>query len=93
MAESKEHTVVRLENVVRKVKIQTQGSADVECRIFPPPAQGNPYIIEISLDRYSRRVPVDMNALQRIDVGQGDPILMRELRTAILAVTRLSKRR
>ncbi len=93
MAETREQTIVRLENLVRKVKIQTAEAAEVECRVFPPQAQGTPFIIEVSVERYSRRVPVDNNALLRMDVGQVDTILMRDLRTAILAVTRLSKRR
>ena len=93
MNEGKEQIVLRLENLVRKVKVQTQDSGDVECRIFPPLTHGNPYIIEVSHEKYVRRVSADLLTVQNLDLGHPDPMLMRDLRTAILAVTRLSRRR
>jgi hypothetical protein len=93
MAETKEQVVLRLENVVRKVKVHSQDSSGVECRVFPPQAQGHPYVIEVYQDRYSRRVSVDNVTLNRVLQGQPDPALMRDLRTAILAVLRLAQRR
>lgn len=95
MAEGKdkEQIVLRLENLVRKVKVHAQDSSGVECRIYPPQAHGHPYVIEVYQDRYSRRVPVESLTLNRLLLGQPDPSLMRELRTAILAVLRLAQRR
>jgi hypothetical protein len=95
MAESidKEQVVLRLENMVRKVKVHSQDSGGVECRVYPPQAHGHPYVIEVYQDRYSRRVPVDNMTLSRLLLGQPDPSLMRDLRTAILAVLRLAQRR
>jgi hypothetical protein len=95
MAESKdkEQVVLRLENLVRKVKVHSQDSGGVECRVYPPQAHGHPYVIEVYQDRYSRRVPVDNTTLNRLLLGQPDPSLMRDLRTAILAVLRLAQRR
>ncbi len=93
MSETKGQVVLRLENLVRKVKVLSQGSTDVDCRVFPPQAHGHPYIIEVYKERYSRRVPVDTMTLSRVTLGQADPALMRDLRTAILAVMRLAHRR
>jgi len=93
MGDAKEQAVQRLENIVRKVKVLSQGTPDVECRVFPPQSHGHPYIVEVFKERYSRRVPVDMQTLKRVMQGQADPGLMRDLRTAILAVMRLSQRR
>lgn len=95
MAETKdkEQIVLRLENLVRKVKVHSQDSSGVDCRVFPPQAHGHPYVIEVYQDRYSRRVPVDNMTLGRLLLGQPDPALMRDLRTAILAVLRLAQRR
>lgn len=93
MSEAKEQIVQRLEILVRKVKVLSQGSPEVECRVFPPQAHGHPYIVELYQDRYSRRVPVDMLTVNRLILGQSDPALMRDLRTAILAVMRLAQRR
>lgn len=93
MSEGKEQAVQRLENIVRKVKVLSQGTPDVECRVFLPTSHGHPYIVEIFKDRYSRRVPVDVQTLKRVMQGQADPGLMRDLRTAMLAVMRLAQRR
>ncbi len=92
-AREKEQVVLRLENLVRKVKVHSQDSSGVECRVFPPTAHGHPFVIEVYQDRYSRRVPVDNLTLNRLLQGQPDPALMRDLRTAILAVLRLAQRR
>jgi len=91
--DTKEQVSQRLENVVRKAKISCQGADEVTCRILPPNVQGHPYMIEVSESRYVRRVPVDASTVQHLSVGQPDPALMRELRTAILAVHRMAGRR
>lgn len=89
----KEQVVLRLENLVRKVKVHSQDSSSVDCRVYPPQAPGHPYVVEVYQDRYSRRVRVDNTTLNRLLLGQPDPALMRDLRTAILAVLRLAQRR
>jgi len=93
MPEIKEQIVLRLENLVRKVMVQSVDASDVDCRIFAPQTQGNPYIIEISKDKFVRRVPVDVVTARHLKLSQPDPVLMRDVRTAILAVSRLAKRR
>ena len=93
MADTKEQVVQRLENFVRKVKVLSQGTLDVDCRVHPPRGQGHGYTIEISCERFVRRVDVDLQTVQRLDLGQPDPVLMRDVRTAIMAVTRLAQRR
>ena len=93
MAEAKEQIVHRLENLARKVKVLSQGAGNIECRVFSPQAEGNPYVIEVSSDRFTRRVEVSLTTVKRLNLGQPDPILMRDLRTAILVVTRLAARR
>ncbi len=92
MPEAKEQVVQRLENVVRKAKVFCQGADDVGCRIHPPQGHGHPFLIEVHEDRYSKRVSVDPSVVQNLNVGQPDPGLLRELRTAIMAVHRLAGR-
>ena len=92
MAETKEQVVQRLENVVRKAKVFCQGADDVACRILPPQGHGQPFLIEVHQDRYTKRVSVDVKIAQHLNLGQPDPGLMRELRSAIMAVQRLAGR-
>ena len=91
--DTREQIAQRLENLVRKAKVSCQGSDEVECRIHPPHVQGHPYMIEVCESRYVRRVSVDAPTVQHLNLGQPDPGLMRELRTAILAVHRMAGRR
>ena len=93
MADTKEQVAQRLENFVRKVKVLSQGTSEVDCRVHAPHVQGHPYVIEIVCERFVRRVDVDVKTVQRLNLGQPDPLLMRDVRTAILAVTRLAQRR
>jgi len=92
MAEIKEQVVQRLENVVRKAKVYCQGADQVECRILAPQTHGHPFLIEVYEARYTRRVSVDHSIVQHLNLGQPDPGLMRELRSAILAVHRMAGR-
>ena len=93
MAEAKEQAIHRLESFVRKVKVLSQGTLDVDCRVHAPHGQGHAFVIEISCERFVRRVDVPIKTLERLDLGQPDPVLMRDIRTAIMAVTRLAQRR
>ena len=91
--DTREQIAHRLENLVRKAKVTCQGCEDVDCRILPPHIQGHPYTVEVCQTRFVRRVSVDTITVQHLNLGQPDPGLMRELRTAILAVHRLAGRR
>ena len=95
MPEKKDLVAQKLETLVRKVKLfASEGVRDeVNCKIFAPQAHGNPYIIEISKERFMRRVSVDVKTAQNLNLGRPDTALMRELRTAIVAVTRFAQRR
>lgn len=92
MALSKEQILQKLENFVQKVKLQTLESSEIGCRVYEPQVHGQPYIVEISKDRFVRRVPVEYHIAQTLKMNQPDPGLMRELRTAIMAVRRLAQR-
>ena len=78
--------------MVRKVKVLTQGIPDVDFRVFAPQSHGQPYVVEIFKDRYTRRVSVDYMTSQRLDLAHPDPGLMRDLRTAVLSVRHLAQR-
>ncbi|MCI0356331.1 MAG: hypothetical protein L0099_15030 [Acidobacteria bacterium] len=94
MAEKRDLVAQKLDTLVRKVKLfSTEGRDEVGCKIYAPQAHGNPYIIEISRERFVRRVSVDVKTAQNLNLGRPDPALMRELRTAIVAVTRFAQRR
>ena len=66
--------------------------SDVEFRVFEPQVHGQPYIIELSMAKFVRRVPVEYHAAMNLKLNNPDPMLMREIRTAIMAVRRLAAR-
>ena len=89
---SKERILGQLETLLQKLKLQTKDAADVDFRIFEPHVHGQPYVIELSLDRFVRRVAVEYHTATNLKLNQPDPALMREIRTAIMAVRRLAAR-
>jgi len=91
--DGREQITQRLENVVRKARNACQGADAVEFRVHPPNVQGHPFTVEVIESRFVRRVSVPAMAVQHLNMGQPDPGLMRELRSAILAVHRLAGRR
>ena len=92
-AVTKEEILRRLESLVRKLKTQHHDSSDVDFRIFSPQVSGSPYLVEVSKDRFAKRVTVDSLAVLRLIRGQSDSMLVRSLRTAMLAVARLAGNR
>jgi hypothetical protein len=84
--------VARLENLVRKIKLQSADLPDIDFRVFAPQYEGGSYIVEVSKGRFSRRVPVDMKTVRalRVQAEHFNPQLLRELRTAMTAVMRLA---
>lgn len=90
LAVTREEILRRLESLVRKVKTQHHDSSDVDFRIFSPQTSGRPYLVEVSKDRFVQRVTVDPFAVRRLILGQADSMLVRSLRTAMLAVVRLA---
>lgn len=89
-AKSKANILQQLENLLLKVKMQTKDASNVDLRVFEPQVHGQPYIVEISQGRFVRRVPVEYHTALNLKMNQPDPGLMRELRTAIMAVRRLA---
>jgi hypothetical protein len=89
---SKERILLQLEALLQKIKLQTKDVADVDFRIFEPHVHGQPYVIELSMDRFVRRVPVEYHTAISLKLNQPDPALMREIRTGIMAVRRLAAR-
>lgn len=66
-------------------------AADMDYHIYPPYTPTEPYIIELSRGRFCRRVPVDGIVVRRLLQGRPDPALMRDVRTAMLAVARRAR--
>ncbi len=89
---SKERVLIQLDALLQKIKLQTKDAADVGFRIFEPHVHGQPYVIELSIDRFVRRVPVEYHKAINLKLSQPDPALMREIRTGIMAVRRLAVR-
>lgn len=92
MALAKEQVLQQLGNMVERVKLLAREVTDLNLRILEPQVHGQPYIIEVSSGRYVRRVPVEHRRALNLRLNQPDPVVMRELRTAILAVCRLAQR-
>jgi len=79
--------------MVQKLLANDARLSDVEYRILAPPASGRAFTIEISKGRSSRQVIVESLTIQRMTLSrQADAGLIRELRTAILHVIRLSEK-
>jgi len=89
---TKEKILMQLETLLQKVKLLTKEAAEVQWRVFEPQVHGQPYIIEISEAKFVRRVPVEYHTALNLKLNQPDPALMREIRTAIMAVRRLAAR-
>jgi hypothetical protein len=80
--------VLRLENLVAKVKLQSADFSDIQFRVYPAPMAGMSYAIDISEGRFSRRVVVDRTTAMQLQSGSLDTILPREVRSAMLTVAR-----
>lgn len=93
-AQVRQQILLWLETVVRKVSAVTGGQYDVDFRILSPDSGGaGSYMIEVAKGRFSRRVYVDSVMIQRRHIVQVDPMLVRDLRTAITSVVRLAQQR
>ncbi|HXE75297.1 MAG TPA: hypothetical protein VNN18_06655 [Candidatus Xenobia bacterium] len=83
-----------LYSTVQKLVANDGRFSDMEYRILTPPASGQTLTIEVSKGRCSRQVIVESLMLQPMALsGQPDAGLIRELRTALLHVLRLSQKR
>jgi hypothetical protein len=89
---TKERILNTLEILLSKIRLHTKDAADVEFRVYEPQVHGQPYMIEISREKFIRRVPVEYHVAQNLKLNQPNPALMREIRTAIMAVRRLAAR-
>ena len=83
----------QLQTLVAKIRLQSQDFADLDVRVYPAMVPGNPHVIDISKKRFSRRVTVDARKAQRLQTDLLDPEIMRELRSAMIAVARLARER
>ena len=92
IAKTKEQIILQLENFLHKVQVLTRDAGEVEMRVFEPQVHGQPYIIEVSEGRFTRRVPVEYHTALSLKLNHPDPGLVRELRTAIMAVRRLAQK-
>lgn len=82
----RERIRVRLQQLAEKIKLQYHGARGVNVSVYPAPSAVDSYRVEFSKGRISRRVDVDASAVQRLMLGPADPVLVREMRTALLAV-------
>jgi hypothetical protein len=75
-----------LGKVAEKVRLQTQGTGEVQIAVFPLPGSSAAYAVEFSKARIVRRVNVDDAAVRRLQIRPFDPALARALRAALLVV-------
>lgn len=93
-AQIRQQILLWLETVVRKVSAVTSNQYDVDFRVLSPDSGGGgSYMIEVAKGRFARRVHVDQVMIQRRHIVQVDPLLVRDLRTAINSVVRLAQQR
>jgi hypothetical protein len=90
----KQYQIVQvLRNLVQRVRAQSAGYSDLDALVSPPHGLGQPYTIDISDGRFSRRVWVDTQTAHNLQSGMADARLSRELRSTMMTVSRLALRR
>jgi hypothetical protein len=92
-AQKESQITTALKNLISRMKLQSRDFVDLDVRIYPAPAAGGPYVIEMSKGRFSRRVSVDPRTLQSLQIGHADAHLTRELRGAMLAIAKRARER
>ena len=92
-APQKDQILSYLDSLVSRMMVQAADFSDLDYRIYPGSAAGRSFVIEVSKGRYSQSVVVDPLTVQRIEKGQSDPNLNREVRVAMLTVLRLAEER
>ena len=85
--------VQQLNLLVQRVKGQSPDYSDLNVLVSAPHIPGQPYAIDISDRRFSRRVYVDPQKAQNLQSGSIEAHLSRELRSTMMMVTRLALRR
>jgi len=87
----RDQIIAQLENLIAKTKLHSPQFSDLEIRILPSQVAGNPYVVDISSGRFSRRVTVDARTAQHFHTERLDQNLSRELRSAMISVARWAK--
>ena len=91
----KKHAAVlmltQLENMVAKMQMQSPNFSELDFRVYPRGNSSSSYMIDISRGRFSQSVVVDPGTVRRIETGQSDANLLREIRNAMLSISRWSK--
>lgn len=82
----KEKIVAHLQRMANKIKLQYHGARGVEISVFPASPAGDTYAVEFAKYRVFRRVTVEEPTVRRLLTGSPDVALVRELRSALLAV-------
>ena len=83
--------LTQLENMVSKMQLQSPNFSELDFRVYPRGNVGASYMIDISRGRYSQSVIVDQGMVRRLETGQSDANLLREIRNAMLSISRWSK--
>ena len=86
MSQVQDKNLIRLHRLVQKVLANTPGVGNMDFRVLPSTAPESPYCIEISKERLSRTVAVSRMTIKRMDMGETDPGLVRDLRTTMIHV-------
>jgi hypothetical protein len=85
--------LAELQKLLSKLKLQSPDFVDLDCRVLAIPSTASPYVIDISKGRMIRRVIVDPRTAEHFHLGHLDPNLLREIRSAMLAVARRARNR
>ena len=83
--------LTQLENMVSKMQLQSPSFSELDFRVYPRGNTGLSYMIDISRGRFSQSVVVDPGTVRRLETGQSDANLLREIRNAMLSISRWSK--
>jgi hypothetical protein len=85
--------VQQLRILVQRVKAHSPEYSSLDVFVYPPLALGQPYMIDVSDGRVSRRVWVNAQTAHNLQSGLADTHLSRELRSTMMTVARFAQRR
>jgi hypothetical protein len=83
--------LAKLKNLVNRVTLLSPDFSEVDTRIYQHELNKNLYIIDVCKGRFTRTVHVDAKMVYHIKTGFTEPMLLREVRSAMAGVTRLAQ--
>jgi hypothetical protein len=88
-----DQVVSRLESLIVKIRLQSPEFQELDIRVSPAHVGATSYVVDISKERISKRVPVGSKIAHELQMGRVEFSLTRDLRTAMMTVMRQARER